>query len=430
MNKATNAFPGPDDITRVCLKNGITILARPNPNSPSVYVNGYLDVGSLFDPDEKLGLANFTASALMRGTTKRNFQQIYDALEGTGASLGFGGGTHTTGFTGKALSEDFDLLLGLISEALREPTFPPEHIERIRAMLLTGLSIRAQDTEEMASLKLDQIIYKDHPYRRPEDGYVETIKRIMQEDIVQFHRQHFGPKGMVIAIVGAIQPEKIIEKINKILGDWYNPLQPNPIQLPEVNRLDRQTKERVSIPGKSQAEILIAAPGPKRQSTEFMAAALGNNILGQFGMFGRIGEAVREKAGLAYYAYSSLNGGVGPGPWSVSAGVDPSNVDKAINLIIRELERFTNEPVSETELEDSQSNFIGRLPLSLESNPGVAGALINLEKYNLGLDYYLRYPELIRSISRIDVLKAAQKFLNQKWMGIVIAGTFQDENDT
>jgi zinc protease len=419
-----HALPGPDDITRVSLKNGITILVRSNFNSPSVFVNGYLPVGSLLDSDEKLGLADFTASALMRGTIQHNFQQIYDALESIGASLGFGGGTHTTAFSGKALSEDTDLLLGLIAESLREPVFPAEHIERLRAMHLTGLAIRAQDTEEMASLKLDQIIYKNHPYRRPEDGYPETITGIMQEDIVNFHRQHYGPKGMVIAIVGAVKPGDIVEKVKKIFGDWSNPLQTEPPDLPEILYLESQVKEKIKIPGKSQADVIIGVPGPKRLSPNFLAAALGNNILGQFGMFGRIGNAVREKAGLAYYAYSSLNGGIGPGPWTVSAGADPVNVDKVIELIIDELERFTNELVTKDELEDSQSNFIGRLPLSLESNSGVVGALINLERYDLGLDYYHRYPELVRSITEQDILNAAQHYLQPQCFGIVSAGTF------
>jgi zinc protease len=419
-----HALPGPDDITRVSLNNGITILVRSNFNSPSVFVNGYLPVGSLFDTDEKLGLADFTASALMRGTAQHNFQQIYDALESTGASLGIGGGTHTTGFSGKALSEDIDLLLGLISEALREPVFPAEHIKRLRAMHLTSLAIRAQDTEEMASLKLDQIIYEDHPYRRPEDGYPETVTRIVQEDIVDFHRQYYGPKGMVIAIVGAVKPEDVVRKVEKIMGDWMNPVQPETPALPEVKRLDFQVKERLMIQGKSQADVIFGVPGPQRQSPEFIAAALGNNILGQFGMFGRIGKAVREKAGLAYYAYSSLNGGIGPGPWTVSAGVDPENVDNVIGLIIGELDRFTNEMVTKEELEDTKSNFIGRLPLSLESNSGVVGALINLERYQLGLDYYQRYPEVIKSITEKDILTAAQHYLNPQWFGIVSAGTF------
>jgi zinc protease len=94
-------LPGADDITRVELANGIVVLARPNFNSPSVSVSGYLTVGGMLDPDAKLGLADFVASALMRGTKRRSFQQIYDRLESSGASLGITGGTHSTGFGGK-----------------------------------------------------------------------------------------------------------------------------------------------------------------------------------------------------------------------------------------------------------------------------------------------------------------------------------------
>ncbi len=164
------SLPGPEDITRTELTNGIIVLARPNFNSPSVVVSGYLAVGNLFDPDEKLGLAGFTASALMRGTARRDFQEIYDALESVGASLGFNGGTHTTGFGGRSLVEDLDLLLEILDETLRQPTFPVEQMERLRAQILTGLAIQAQDTGEMASLTFDKVVYANHPYSRPEDG--------------------------------------------------------------------------------------------------------------------------------------------------------------------------------------------------------------------------------------------------------------------
>jgi zinc protease len=204
-----HSLPGPDDITRVVLPNGIVILSRANFNSPSVVVNGYIQVGGLFDPDEKLGLSDFTATALMRGTGQHNFQEIYDLLESAGANLGVNGGTHTSSFGGRALAEDLDLLLGLLSEVLRQPVFPPEHVERLRAQILTGLAIRAQDTGEMASLAFDQLVYAGHPYSRPEDGYPETVQAITREDLAAFHRTHFGPRGLVISLVGAVDPQAV-----------------------------------------------------------------------------------------------------------------------------------------------------------------------------------------------------------------------------
>lgn len=420
--QAAHSLPGADDITRVVLSNGLVILARPNFNSPSVVISGYVNAGSLSDPDEKLGLADFTAGALLRGTARRSFQEIYDDLESAGASLGFDGGTHTTGFGGKALAEDLDLLLSLLAEALRQPTFPSDQIEKLRARMLTGLAIRAQDTGEMASLTLDQILYPGHPYSRPADGYPNTVQAITQDDLAAFHRSCYGPRGMVIAVVGAVEPGQAVEKVTQALGDWSNPDQPGTLTLPQAGMPQEPLTRKVDIPGKYQSDLCIGAVGPQRRSPDYLAAALGNNILGVFGMMGRVGEVVREKAGLAYYAYSSLSGGMGPGPWSVVAGVDPANVEKAIDLIRSEVSRFVARPVLPEELSDSQANFIGRLPLSLESNNGVAGALINLERYDLGLDYYLQYPDLVRSVTREQVLEAARCYLAEERLGAAVAG--------
>jgi zinc protease len=422
FKSAALSLPGPDDITRVELSNGIIVLARPNFNSPSVVINGYLMAGNLFDPDEKLGLASFTASALMRGTQGKDFQAIYESLESVGAGLGFSGGTHTTSFSGRALAEDLDMLFGLLSQALRSPVFPVDQIERLRAQYLTALAIRAQDTGEMASLAFDELVYEGHPYSRPEDGTPETMQAIDRADLVEFHQKHYGPRGMVVVVVGGVDPQEAVEKTALALGDWSNPDQPEPFVLPDLRPMEATKTRKTTLQGKSQSDLVLGGVGPPRRSPDYLAASVGNNILGQFGMFGRIGSAVRERAGLAYYAYSSLGGGLGPGAWYVSAGVDPGDVEAAIDLIRQEIALFIKEPVEPDELEDTQTHYIGRLPLALESNGGVAGALLNLERYRLGLDYYRRYPELVSAISREEVLEAARTYLDPNKLGISIAG--------
>jgi zinc protease len=417
-----STLPGPDDITRRQLPNGIIVLSRPNFNSPSVVLNGYISAGGLFDTDEKLGLADFTAAALMRGTFERNFQQIYDLLESAGARLGIGGGTHVTSFQGKSLAEDLPMLLDLLSEALRYPAFPVDQIERLRSQLLAGLAIRAQDTGELASLAFDQIVYANHPYRRPTDGYPETIQAIAAADLGAFHQQHYGPVGMVIAVVGAVEPEKAIDMVTDVFGDWDNPNQLSLPELPDITPLKTTSVQRITLSGKSQSDILMGAAGPSRKSPDYPPASLGNNVLGQFGMMGRIGKVVREQAGLAYYASSVLNGGVGPGPWYVSAGVAPENVDQAVGLIREEITRFVSEPVHLEELQDSQANYIGRLPLSMESNGGVAAALINLERYELGLDFYRRFADITRAVTPEQILEVSRRYLDPDRLGIGIAG--------
>jgi len=418
----SHSLPGSDDITRAVLDNGIVVLARANFNSPSVYLSGYFSAGSLFDPHEKLGLASFTASALMRGTQKRDFQEIYDALESVAAHLGFSTSVHSSGFSGRALAEDLPLLLDLLSDTLREPLFPETQVERLRAQILTGLAIRAQDTSEMARLVFDELLYADHPYARPEDGFPETIQNITVNDLIQFHRIHYGPRGMVITIVGAVEPQQAVEQVRQALGGWQNPLQPEPPPLPPFCPPDKPRRRHHAIPGKSQVDIDMGGSGPMRRDPDYLAAALGNSVLGQFGLMGRIGDIVRERSGLAYYAYSSLNAGLGPGTWDVCAGVNPSNLEKAVDLIRGELIRFVTEGVTEQELADSQANFIGRLPLSLESNAGVANALLSIERYGLGLDYYREYAGLVQAVTPEDVLAVARKFIDPERLVIATAG--------
>jgi zinc protease len=374
MNKRQQSLPGPDDITRVCLPNGITVLVRANFNSPSVVIGGHLTSGSLFDPDEKIGLADFTALGLLRGTENRSFQKIFDELESAGANLSFGAGAHNTGFSGRSLSEDLPLILSLLADTLRHPLFPPEEIERLRAQFLTSLAQRAEDTADMASITFDQMVFKGHPYARPEDGWPETIRAIQRDDLANFHQRSFGPRGMVIALVGAVNPKQAVEEVEKVLGDWINPEQLETPSLPRLRPIKKTISRKVKIPGKYQSDLVIGAVGPYRKDPDYIADSLGNSALGQFGLGGRIGDVVREKSGLAYYASSSLSAGIGPGSWNVSAGVNPANVQKAQDLICQEIERFVTKGIKAEELADSQSNFIGRLPLSLESNSGVASA--------------------------------------------------------
>ncbi len=427
MMAAKSSIPGPEDITRVELKNGIIVLLRPNPHSLSVTVRGYLQVGSLFVPDDKLGLIDFVTNALMRGTQRRDFQQIYDLLEGIGASLSISGGTHTTGFGARSLAGDLDSLLSLLTESLTQPSFPDDQIERLRAQLMTGLALRAQDTREMASITFDELVYPNHPYSRLDDGTPESVASITLEDLASFHKKHFGPRGMIISIVGGIDPQASVELVREKLESWTNPDQPDLPQLPEWKELPEKIYKKIDIPGKSQSDLIIGTAGPPRAADDFMAAAVGNNIFGRFGMMGRIGDAVREKAGLAYYASSALGGGLGPSPWAVQAGVNPANEEKASKLIIEEVKRFVNELVEEDELSDSKSNFIGSMPLSLESNGGVAQAIINMERHQLGLDYYHRYPDLVKAVTREQIRDAAAHYLQPEKLATAIAGPSAQE---
>lgn len=418
-----NSLPGPHDIHRKVLANGVTILTRENFQSPSVVMSGLLGAGSLFDPLDKLGMAYFTSMALMRGTAAMDFQTIYDRLESVGASLGFAASVHNTNFGGKALAEDLPLVISMLADCLLHPVFPETYVERLRAQILSRLTVRAQDTGEMSALTFDRILFGDHPYSRPEDGSIETIRNITRGDLVEFHKSHYGPESLVIVVVGAVNAETVFDLVEKELGSWQVEVTSSTPLLPQIHPLKASVREHVTIPGKSQTNLVMGTLGPRRNAPEYLSAMVGNNILGQFGMMGRIGDSVRERAGLAYDAYTSLNSWIDSGSWEVAAGVNPVNLEKAIQLILQELKRFTSEPVSQSELEDSQANFIGRLPLSLESNAGVANSILNLERFNLGLDYLQQYPEKVQKITPEEILETARTYIDPEKLAVVSAGS-------
>lgn len=417
-----SSLPGPDSVERQQLESGTVVLARENFASPSIVISGYLPAGALYDPEGKEGLADLTASALMRGTDTRSFNEIYQSIESIGASLHVSAGTHFASFRGKALASDLDLLLALLAEVLRTPSFPEKNVEQLRGEKLTGLALRDQSTRAVASMTFDELAYSDHPYRRPSEGTRSSVADLTLEDLREFHQEHYGPARLVVSIVGAVEAAEGINAVRRALGDWEAGTAVDPIDVPDAPAPSELIRRDVALAGKTQSDLVVGTPGPRRADPSYLAASVGNNVLGRFGLMGRIGDSVREQAGLAYYAYSSLGGGVGPGPWQVIAGVNPANADRAIDLIRQEIRRFVSEPVTEEELADVKANSIGRLPLQLESNEGVSNALLHTERYGLGLDYYQRFPQLVAAITRDQVLAAAARFLDADKLAIAVAG--------
>jgi zinc protease len=416
------SLPGPETIRRRVLPNGLTILARENFSSPSVVLSGSLMVGALDESPARGGLADLTASGLMRGTASRTFEKIYESIESLGANLSFGAGTHSTSFRGKSLAEDLRVLLVLAAEALRSPTFPKPQMARLRAEKLTALSIRDQDTGSVAQLTFDELLYGDHPYSLPSDGSRETVSSLTADAARAFHRRAYGPRGMLLALVGAVRADEALDAVEAAFGDWRNPQQPTQPGIPPVAGLTRIVRRDRALPGKSQSDVVIGGIGPSRYDPDYLTAALANSILGRFGLMGRLGDVVRASAGLAYSVASSLAGGPGPGPWQVMASVAPANVERAIDLIRQEIRRFVEGGVSLQELRDNQANFIGRLPLQMESNEGIAAALVNMERFRLGLDFYQCYPDLVAAITREQVLATSRRFLEPDLMAIAVAG--------
>ncbi|MGQ9910211.1 MAG: M16 family metallopeptidase [Candidatus Flexifilum sp.] len=420
---SSQSLPGPHNITRVTLDNDITLLIYENFSTQSVVITGSLRASASHEMPSITGLAALTTSALMRGTAQRDFMAIADSLESIGADLSLSTGMHRTSFFGKALAEDLPVLIDLLADVTRHPTFPEIQIERLRGEIITGLKIRMQDTRYRANRLFHETLYPaDHPYHYSIRGTIESVSALTVDELRAFHARTFGPAGMVIVIVGAVTADRAIDTVRAHFADWHNPDQAPAAPIPDAPEVLTGQRTFTPVPGKTQSDLVIGLPGPSRLSPDYDAASIANSVLGQFGMMGRVGATVREELGLAYYVYSSMDAGIGRGAWSVTAGVNPKNVDLAAERIRDEIRRLTTEPISAQELADNQSYFVGRLPLQLESNEGLAGAILNMELYNLGLDYLLNYRDRIQAVTTEAVLAAARRYLDADRLVMAVAG--------
>jgi len=419
---AANSVPGPDSIRRHVLDNGVTVLIYENMDSGTVSIEGLVWAGAVNENRENAGLANFTADLLMRGTHKRSFDEIFEELESAGAGVSFGGARHTSGFSGHSLVEDFDLILDVIDESLRRPTFPAEQIERLRGQIVTGLQMRANNTRQMAWLSYYETAYQGHPYSRAVGGYLDSIGNMNRADIVDFYDRYYGPRNMIIGVVGAISADDVLRKLEPVFGEWRNDHQQITPLSPDIERPIGLQRRHVPMPEKHQADIVLGLPGPRRSAPDYLDASVMNTILGVFGMMGRIGQNVREEQGLAYYASSRLEGGLGPGSWNASAGVAPDKVEQAVESIRHEIRRMIDEPVTAEELADSLAYRTGSLPMSLETNSGLVDIITDMELYGLGLDYLHRYKDEINAITVERIQNAAQKYLSADDLVIAVSG--------
>ena len=415
---------GPETIHRVRTANDITILVRPNPSAPVAMLEGCLRAGSVDESAEQAGLASFTASLLSRGSAKYDFDRYNEAVESVGASVSVGGGTHISSFGSESLVEDFPLMVEILADTLQRPTFPPEHIERVRGQWLVRLQEREQSTRSVSYRRFNEMIFGDHPYGLPTSGYIETIQDLSRDDVAAFHQDYYRPNQAIIVVSGDVDPEAVVALLESHFGSWRTGAEPPPPAdtIPPVAGANGIQRKSVDMPGKVQSDVVIGCLAIARTHPDYYAVQVANNILGQFGMMGRLGETVRERQGLAYYSFSALDADIGIGPWVAFAGVNPQNVNQAVDSILHEFERLGNEPVSDEELSDSIANMTGTLPLRLETNDGVASILLNMEWFGLGLDYLQTYQERIRAITKEDVQRVAADYLRTDSYTQVTAG--------
>ena len=411
---------------RFQLPNGVVLIVQENHANATVAFSASLKAGHSYDPAGKASLAELTADLLDHGTTTRSSNAIARELEGAASEITSGTGWETVGLRGKALSGDTALLLRNLADILRNPTFPTDELEKVRAQMLTTLASNRNDPANNALRALYRaVLPAGHPYRLPSFSEEETgIKAITRDDLLAFHRAYYSPHSLVLAVVGDVKITDVRALVEQYLGDWQGPA-PVPLTFPPVPA-QPATELITRIAEKSEAIICIShAATLRRASPDYYAAEVMNMILGGGGALNsRLGDVIRDRYGLAYTIDSQFHAATGAGPWYIELGVNPANVDKAVSLAKQVTTTFRAQGASQQEVDDAIAYITGTYAIELETNAALAGALQDAEYFQLGLDYPERVPRLYAAVTRAQVNAAAQRYLHPEQLTVSIAGTY------
>ena len=375
-------------------------------------------------PPDCAGLAHFVSKTIDRGTASRTAEQIAEDLENRGVSLSVALNRHAMWLICTCLSEDFEPVLTLVGDVAMHPEFPDSEIETRRREIMTLLRQDQDNPATVAMEALMRALYGDgHPYGRPLRGTIDVVERIGRRDLQEFHGRRFVPQLMSLALVGDLDPERAMEVTAGVFGEWEGTPSPA-IEFPPVATARQRRVQVLPMMNKAQADIAYGFTSIRRLDPRFHAYSLMNNILGQYAVGGRLGDSIRERQGMAYYTFSSLDASFAPGPLIVRAGVSPANVERAVASIDAELAQLAAEGPTERELAESKQYLIGSMPRTLETNVGIATFLQTAELFGLGLDYDLRLPDLVGEVTREQVHEAARTVLDPSRATIVVAGPY------
>jgi zinc protease len=225
--------------------------------------------------------------------------------------------------------------------------------------------------------------------------------------------------------VGDVPATHAIERAATTLEGWTGAPE-RPVVVPPPSGAGTRSVREIPMVGKSQTDIAYGFTTISRLDPRYYAYWMMNNILGQFGLGGRLADNIRERQGMAYYAFSSFDPTVGEGPLVVRAGVDPSNVPRTIDAIDAEVRALGEDGPTETEVDETRGYLVGSIPRLLETNYSIAAFLQSTEQFGLGLDYDRRLAALIEAVTIDEIRSAAEEVLRPERASIAIAGPRPD----
>jgi zinc protease len=324
------------------------------------------------------------------------------------------------------LAEDFEPVLALLAEILAAPALADEEVGSRKSEVITSIRQDEDSPAVRATETLMATLYPGgHPYGRRTKGSIPFVERLTRDDLARQHAARFAPGALTGVVVGDVDPSRAADVAARVFGGWRTPTPP-PIVLPPVHAATTRTRIVIPMMNKAQTDVAYGFTAITRNDPEYYATWLMNNAFGQYALGGRLGDSIRERQGMAYYASSALDANLGAGPLTIRAGVSPANVDRAVASIDEEIRALVAGGLTAKELDESRRFLIGSMPRALETNAGIAGFLQTEEFFGLGFEYDLRLPDYLSAVTLDQANAAARRILDADRATVVIAGPYSE----
>ncbi|MTJ53722.1 insulinase family protein [Anabaena sp. UHCC 0253] len=403
------------------LANGLRILLLPDRTTPTVTLSGHIKAGTEFESDDQGGIASLVAKNLMNGTKTKNMRTIAQELDAKGANLGFETYREGVRIQGSSLAVDLPVLLGTLTDVIRNSTFPVKELELSRQQALTSLDSELDDPDKVASRVFVQAIYpKKHPLHTFPTA--KSIQQIKHQDVIAFKSQHYRPDTTVLALVGDFDVNQVRSLMQAQLGDWQVKGKPPTVKYPNVRMPKNVVNVNPVVSGKPQAITYMGYTGINRQDRRFYAAMILNQILGGDTLSSRLGAEVRDRQGLTYGIYSNFITGKNVGTFLIEMQTSPEDARKAIYSTRNLLKQVHQQGVTTQEVETAKRNLISNYNISLANPEQLSQRIVMNEVYGLNQVELRSFISKIEQVNLNQVNQAARELLHPDKLVVVTAG--------
>ena len=410
------------DIQRWTTGNGTEVLLVEQHDNPIVDMQvNFKGAGSVFNPEGKSEVAEFTAALLTDGTEKLDEEAFNAAADDIAAQIGSSSGQESSAAVLRSLSrpETLKQAAGLLNQSLTRPRFDPAVFDRRQKEAVTALQQQETTPDYNAGRALTKLAYPDHPYGSGANITTESIRKVNLDDIRAFHRSHYGKDNAIVAIVGDINRKQADRLVKNVL----NGLPERSSAAKNVPPVQQQPAQRRDIPfAGEQAQVLLGMPLIKRHDPDYYALVAGNYILGGGGFDSRLMKVLRDRHGYTYGVHSTLEPATEAGMFTIGYSTQKKNTKDSLVQAQAVIKQFIEEGPTEEELAQAKANIIGSFPLRFDSNAKLVKYLSIIGHHNLPNDYLEAYPKAIGKLTVAQVKDAWKRRVKPEDLHIVVVG--------